>query len=302
MARNYSLPTIKALFAQAMHCAYPGCTEPLVFEDPARGVRSIAVQIAHIRSEKPNGPRYDAKYPKAMINNEENLLLLCGKHHTPVDQNESVFTTGELLEWKAAQLAQGGGIVVNDTDLANLMETLESTLSALYDALRVAISLDVVGGRPEGGVVIVMPLEGVRTISMESTSPTILVGVKVVNKGSAAVDITGAGWHIDFGAGDDKLGSWIFGSKWCQYSFPHRLEGRSTAYWYVEENAIRATFAKVGKQHRVMPRRVRPFAHIGDDTTEIGDWLDVTQLPFWREEELELFAKLQSTDDPKTDQ
>ena len=88
MARNCSLPTIKALFAQATHCAYPGCNEPLVFEDASRCVRSIAVQIAHIRSEKPNGPRHEPAYPKEKINSEENLLLLCGKHHTPVDQNE----------------------------------------------------------------------------------------------------------------------------------------------------------------------------------------------------------------------
>jgi len=57
------LPTIKALFAEAKHCAYPNCHEPLVFEDAERGVRTIAVRIAHIRSAKTNGPRYDPENP-----------------------------------------------------------------------------------------------------------------------------------------------------------------------------------------------------------------------------------------------
>jgi hypothetical protein len=35
MGHSYALPTIKALFAEATHCAYLECTEPLVFEDPA---------------------------------------------------------------------------------------------------------------------------------------------------------------------------------------------------------------------------------------------------------------------------
>lgn len=68
MSHSYGLPTIKSLFAQAVRCGYPGCPEPLVFEDPARGVRVIAVQIAHIRSEKPNGPRFDQHYPSDRLN------------------------------------------------------------------------------------------------------------------------------------------------------------------------------------------------------------------------------------------
>ena len=105
VSRNYSLPTIKTLFALATHCAYPGCSEPLIFEDRQRGVRAVGVQIAHVRSETPDGPRYDRCFPRSKLNEPENLLLLCGKHHTAVDQHESVFTTEELLE--RASLAPG---------------------------------------------------------------------------------------------------------------------------------------------------------------------------------------------------
>ena len=259
MGHSYGLPTIKALFAQAVHCAYPDCVEPLVFEDARRGIRTIAVQIAHIRSEKPGGPRYDAGYPRELLNTEENLLLLCGKHHTPVDQHGSVFTTDELLAWKAAQVAQVGGTVVSDADLANLVRTLESTLSALYDALRVVVTVDVVGGRFASGGLVVMPLEGLAQITLpEDADPTLLLGVKVINKGSAGIDVTSAGIQIDVGHPDEILSSWIFGGPWCKHGFPHRLAGRSTEHWYVDGATITATITELARKAQRAPLRFRP--------------------------------------------
>ncbi|KJK43684.1 hypothetical protein UK23_32150 [Lentzea aerocolonigenes] len=58
MARTYAEKTIKLLFGAARWCAYPGCEAALVFED--RGVLTVVAEIAHIRSEKPRGPRYDS--------------------------------------------------------------------------------------------------------------------------------------------------------------------------------------------------------------------------------------------------
>ncbi|MCX5235617.1 hypothetical protein OG824_10400 [Streptomyces prunicolor] len=105
MARTYREPTIKLLFGTATHCAYPGCTARLIFKD--RGLFTPTVQIAHIRSEKENGPRYDPEYPDVKINEFENLLLLCGQHHPPVDQHSSSYATAELLQWKEQQAQQG---------------------------------------------------------------------------------------------------------------------------------------------------------------------------------------------------
>ena len=51
MARDYSQKTIKILFGRATRCAYPGCQEPLIFED--RGHLTVTAEIAHIRSESP---------------------------------------------------------------------------------------------------------------------------------------------------------------------------------------------------------------------------------------------------------
>jgi hypothetical protein len=103
--RNYSLPTIKTLFGQASRCAYPGCQEPLIFED--KGVSTVVAQIAHIRSEKTNGPRHDPSYT-GDIDGDANLLLLCGKHHPPVDRHESIYPIEELLGWKRQQVSTAG--------------------------------------------------------------------------------------------------------------------------------------------------------------------------------------------------
>jgi hypothetical protein len=115
MARNYSLTTIKTLFAEANKCAYPGCTEPLIFHD--RGRTTAVAEVAHIRSETPGGPRYDVAYT-GDVNGPENLLLLCGKHHRPVDRHESSYSVSELETWKAKQRASAGaGTALTESDL-----------------------------------------------------------------------------------------------------------------------------------------------------------------------------------------
>ncbi|GLZ43636.1 hypothetical protein [Actinokineospora sp. NBRC 105648] len=102
MSHSYSQQTVKLLFGRAQRCAYPACDNPLILEHRSR--LTVIAEIAHIRSEKPNGPRYDAAYPQSLIDEEENLLLLCGVHHKPVDDHDSAYPTEELLVWKCHQV------------------------------------------------------------------------------------------------------------------------------------------------------------------------------------------------------
>lgn len=127
MDRTYSPKTIKILFGRATYCAYPGCANLLVFED--RGLPSVVAEIAHIRSGAPNGPRYDPDYPKSLINEEVNLLLLCGTHHKHVDDYDSAYPIVELIDWKRQQIEAGTSWPISDQtanriarhyDLANL--------------------------------------------------------------------------------------------------------------------------------------------------------------------------------------
>jgi len=103
MKRNYSDRTIKLLFGRATSCAYPDCSQPLIFEN--RGRLTVGAQIAHIRSEAANGPRFDPTYPQQLVDQEENLILLCGLHHKPVDEHASIYPVEELLEWKRRQVS-----------------------------------------------------------------------------------------------------------------------------------------------------------------------------------------------------
>ncbi len=70
--------------------------EPATSKDPA----AVVGQIAHIRSYKVNGPRYEASYPADLLHRYDNLILLCPNHHGPVDKQESSYTTQDLESWK----------------------------------------------------------------------------------------------------------------------------------------------------------------------------------------------------------
>jgi len=72
----------------------------LIFPD--REKSTVVAEIAHIRSESPDGPRHDPNYNED-VNGPSNLLLLCGKHHRPVDRHEELYEIEELEAWKTAQ-------------------------------------------------------------------------------------------------------------------------------------------------------------------------------------------------------
>lgn len=151
MSRNYSLPTIKALFGEASACAFPGCVSPLVFRD--RGQITIVAQIAHIRSEQRNGPRYDPDYPQELIDEHENLLLLCGTHHPPVDRHESLYPTSELLEWKREQVAgAGGGIPISDAEARRFARLSEEEKHAIAQVARLARRVSAAAERTQRAV------------------------------------------------------------------------------------------------------------------------------------------------------
>lgn len=282
MGRDYSMRTIKTLFGCATHCAYPDCSNLLVFEDSARGIRSIAVQIAHIRSEKLNGPRYEAGYPKEKLNQPENLLLLCGTHHPAVDQNESVFTTPELLGWKELQSAQGGGTAVSEAELAALMQSLQSALSGLRAALQVDVEVAVVGGRATFDGAIVMPLEGLDSITIESSeiSEERLVGVEVTNKGFAGVEVAVAGLIFDFELAETA--TWQLNDARSRHPLPHRLLGHDSGHWFIGEESLRATLRKLAPQLRRVPSRFKAYALLGDKRVVESEWVTAILLPIWK--------------------
>jgi hypothetical protein len=207
----YTRPVIKLLFATARTCAYPGCQVPLVFEDHERGIRSVAVQIAHIRSARRSGPRHDPGYPEDRLNAEENLLLLCNPHHHPVDSNESEYTIDQLLEWKKAQVTASGGFLVGDEEVAGLAAALQVSLDEIVQSTRLQVQVRLVGGRIgwTPGVAR-MNLDGLGETEQTMGHlfrPGRLIGVEAENRGMVGADVQAAGIEIDHGPEQPVHGS-----------------------------------------------------------------------------------------------
>ncbi len=81
-------------------CAFPGCNAPLV-KKTAFGTRlTITGEIAHIISEKPDGPRGGHVLSPGEHDKYANLIFLCSPHHTEVDAHPEVYTVERLRQMK----------------------------------------------------------------------------------------------------------------------------------------------------------------------------------------------------------
>jgi hypothetical protein len=90
-----SLPTVKRLFAHSGNrCAFPRCPEVLVQGSTVVG------KICHIKAANAKGPRYDPQQTAAERHGYDNLLLLCGKHHTVIDDDEEAYTVERVIKMK----------------------------------------------------------------------------------------------------------------------------------------------------------------------------------------------------------
>jgi hypothetical protein len=87
--------TIKRLFARSGNrCAFPRCTIEIVQDQTLIG------EICHIKASRPGGPRYDPDQTTAQRHGYDNLILLCGTHHTVIDNDEEAYTVERLLKMK----------------------------------------------------------------------------------------------------------------------------------------------------------------------------------------------------------
>lgn len=77
-------------------CAFPGCGEDLIGE---KG--TILGEVCHIVARKEDGPRGKDLIAKEQIDKDENLILLCAKHHKIIDDEPDKYTTEILKKFKA---------------------------------------------------------------------------------------------------------------------------------------------------------------------------------------------------------
>jgi hypothetical protein len=87
--------TVKRLFAvSGNRCAFPNCRTGIVNQETILG------EICHIKSARPNGPRYDALQSADERHGYDNLILLCANHHTVIDDDEEAYTVERLAKMK----------------------------------------------------------------------------------------------------------------------------------------------------------------------------------------------------------
>ncbi|MBF0231519.1 MAG: hypothetical protein HQK65_00575 [Desulfamplus sp.] len=88
---------IKVYINSGGKCSFPSCNEHLVEDN------TIIGEIAHINALSENGPRYIPDLSLEELNHPNNLLALCTKHHTIVDnkQNEASYPEETLKKWKS---------------------------------------------------------------------------------------------------------------------------------------------------------------------------------------------------------
>lgn len=95
--KGYSSRTIKLLWGKSGGlCAFPGCPNDLIL----RSSDDIIGDIAHIVSHSAEWTRGDKDFPVELLDEYDNLILLCRHHHGIVDVRDSVYSVEELKQIK----------------------------------------------------------------------------------------------------------------------------------------------------------------------------------------------------------
>jgi hypothetical protein len=110
--------TIKRLFAVSGNvCAFLGCTQPLIENNTVVG------EMCHIKGERPKAARYDPQQTDQERDSFENIILVCGTHHTIVDGDVQTYTVERLTAMKTEH------------------ESKQTTRFAITDNLAIRLSL-----------------------------------------------------------------------------------------------------------------------------------------------------------------
>ena len=93
-----SLKSHKMLWGRAAgRCSFASCRITLVEEGAG-----LLGEVAHIVAESPDGPRGSNAFPSEMLNEYENLILLCPNHHTEIDKAHlDLYSADRLRQIKA---------------------------------------------------------------------------------------------------------------------------------------------------------------------------------------------------------
>jgi hypothetical protein len=92
---------LRVLFQRSGNiCAFPDCGELLTSPDEGEDPNVVLSEVAHIVAKSPQGPRGDYEFPLEQRDQYDNLILLCKKHHTIVDNQPQTYPVAKLRQMK----------------------------------------------------------------------------------------------------------------------------------------------------------------------------------------------------------
>lgn len=106
-----SQKTLKRLFGESGNlCGFPKCQQPIISGGTVTG------KVCHIKAKSPGGPRHDPTQSDDERHGYENLILLCGKHHDVIDDDEASYTVERLRQIKSEHFAMTKPLLEEDAE------------------------------------------------------------------------------------------------------------------------------------------------------------------------------------------
>src|SRR5689334_10015301 len=102
MSSSINIRQQKLLIAHSGNrCAFPECRSVLSVASTRADGAAILGEMAHIKGERPEAPRYDPLQSDQERNSHKNLLYLCPSCHTIIDKQEKTYPVEFLLKLKS---------------------------------------------------------------------------------------------------------------------------------------------------------------------------------------------------------
>lgn len=137
-SRNITEKTAKIVWSKSGGmCAFPDCRKLLISDAPEENSDPYALigQMAHIVAHSKDGPRGALAFRGSDRDGPENLILLCGDHHTLIDQQRKSHTADWLYQmkerheqWVKDRLSPEQRFLHTRSSISLVTDTLHSTL------------------------------------------------------------------------------------------------------------------------------------------------------------------------------
>ncbi|MGO9316244.1 MAG: hypothetical protein ACLPXT_15990 [Terracidiphilus sp.] len=118
--------TIKRLFAvSGNRCAFPKCVSTLI------DGKKVVGKICHIKAQNEGGPRFDPNQTPEERHGYDNLILMCGRHHDVIDDDEEAYTVEYLHRLKAKHEQSAGRLSEDEAEHGAKLFFLNQSISSI---------------------------------------------------------------------------------------------------------------------------------------------------------------------------